>query len=103
MGQAGYGLILLGGILATVSSANASIMAASRISFAMGRDGLMPEWFNEIHSRFRTPYRSIVVTGGLTMILLVILGSHLELIAEVGAFLSLLLYAFICLACGGFR
>ena len=33
MGQAGYGLILLGGILATVSSANASIMAASRISF----------------------------------------------------------------------
>ena len=99
MGQAGYALILLGGILATVSSANASIMAASRISFAMGRDRLMPEWFNEIHARFRTPYRSIVVTGGLTMILLVILGSHLELIAEVGAFLSLLLYAFICLAC----
>jgi amino acid transporter/nucleotide-binding universal stress UspA family protein len=99
MGQAGYGLILLGGILATVSSANASIMAASRISFAMGRDRLMPEWFNEIHGRFRTPYRSILVTGGLTMILLVILGSHLELIAEVGAFLSLLLYAFICLAC----
>ena len=99
MGQTGYGLILLGGILATVSSANASIMAASRISFAMGRDGLMPEWFNEIHRRFRTPYRSIMVTGGVTMILLVILGSQLELIAEVGAFLSLLLYAFICLAC----
>ena len=51
MGQVGYALILLGGILATVSSANASIMAASRISFAMGRDGLMPEWFNEIHRR----------------------------------------------------
>ena len=33
------------------------------------------------------------------MFLLVILGSHLELIAEVGAFLSLLLYAFISLAC----
>ena len=99
MGKTGYTLILLGGIFATVSSANASIMAASRISFAMGRDGLMPDWFNQIHERFRTPYRSIVVTGGLTMILLVILGSHLELIAEVGAFLSLLLYAFISLAC----
>jgi amino acid transporter/nucleotide-binding universal stress UspA family protein len=99
MGQTGYALIMIGGILATVSSANASIMAASRISFAMGRDGLMPEWFNQIHSGFRTPYRSILVTGGVTMILLVILGSHLELIAEVGAFLSLLLYAFICLAC----
>ncbi len=99
MGRAGYSLLLLGGVFATVSSANASIMAASRISFAMGRDGLMPDWFNQIHPRFRTPYRSILVTGGLTMILLVILGSHLELIAEVGAFLSLLLYAFISLAC----
>jgi amino acid transporter len=99
MGKTGYYIILLGGIFATVSSANASIMAASRISFAMGRDRLMPDWFNEIHPRFRTPYRSIFVTGGLTMFLLVILGSHLELIAEVGAFLSLLLYAFISLAC----
>ena len=99
MGKTGYSLILLGGIFATVSSANASIMAASRISFAMGRDRLMPDWFNTIHPRFRTPYRSIFITGGLTMVLLVILGSHLELIAEVGAFLSLLLYAFISLAC----
>jgi amino acid transporter len=99
MGRTGYSLLMLGGIFATVSSANASIMAASRISFAMGRDHLMPDWFNQIHRRFRTPYRSIVVTGGLTMFLLVILGSHLELIAEVGAFLSLLLYAFISLAC----
>ncbi len=99
MGRTGYGLVLLGGIFATVSSANASIMAASRISFAMGRDRLMPDWFNQIHLRFKTPYRSILVTGGLTIILLLILGSHLELIAEVGGFLSLMLYAFISLAC----
>jgi len=99
MGKTGYYIILLGGIFATVSSANASIMAASRICFAMGRDRLMPDWFNKVHGRFRTPYRSILITGGLTMFLLVILGTHLELIAEVGAFLSLLLYAFISLAC----
>lgn len=99
MGRTGHVLVLLGGILATVSSANASIMAASRISFAMGRDHLMPDWFNQIHLRFRTPYRSIAATGGLTLILLVILGSRLELLAEVAAFLSLLLYALTCLAC----
>ncbi|NIO09502.1 MAG: amino acid transporter, partial [Deltaproteobacteria bacterium] len=34
MGQGGYLIVLVGGILATVSSANASVMAASRISFA---------------------------------------------------------------------
>jgi amino acid transporter/nucleotide-binding universal stress UspA family protein len=99
MGGWGLGLILLGGILATVSSANASIMAASRISFAMGRDQLMPDWFNRIHSRFKTPSRSIGVTGGLTMILLIFLGGHLELLAEVAGFLSLVLYSLITLSC----
>lgn len=99
LGQGGYFLVLLGGILATVSSANASVMAASRISFAMGRDELMPDWFNQIHSRFRTPYRSIGVTTGLTMLLLVAIGRHLELLAEVAGFLSLVLYSLITLAC----
>lgn len=99
MGQGGYILVLAGGILATVSSANASVMAASRISFAMGRDQIMSEWFNQIHSRFRTPYRSIGVTTGLTMLLIVVLGRHLELLAEVAGFLSLVLYGLIALAC----
>lgn len=99
MGGGGYAIILIGGILATVSSANASVMAASRISFAMGRDQLMPDWFNDIHKRFKTPYRSILITGILTMIILVSLGNHLELLAEVAGFLSLVLYSLITIAC----
>lgn len=99
MGNGGYILVLVGGILATVSSANASVMAASRISFAMGRDQLMTDWFNQIHARFRTPFRSIAVTTALTMLLLVFIGRHLELLAEVAGFLSLVLYSLITLAC----
>jgi amino acid transporter len=41
--------------MATVSSANASIMSASRISFAMGRDKLIWDWLNVVHPRFRVP------------------------------------------------
>ena len=103
MGSAGYVLILMGGIFATVSSANASIMAASRICFAMGRDSLMSNWFNVIHPRFKTPSRSIVVTGGITIALLIIFRAHLELMAEAASFLSLILYALICLACMAMR
>lgn len=99
MGQWGYFLILLGGILATVSSANASVLAASRISFAMGRDQTMPDWLNQIHRRFKTPHLSIGVTTVLTMLLLVILGGHLEILAEVAGFLSLVLYSLITLSC----
>ncbi len=99
MGNGGYILVLFGGILATVSSANASVLAASRVNFAMGRDQLMPDWLNQIHSRFKTPYRSIAATTGLTMLLLVLLGGHLKLLAEVAGFLSLVLYSLITLAC----
>lgn len=99
VGKTGYLLILLGGILATVSSANASVLAASRVSFAMGRDQIMPEWFNLIHGRFKTPYLSITITTGLTLFLLLVLGRHLEVLAEVAGFLSLVLYSLITLSC----
>ncbi len=97
MGGFGAFAIIVGGIFATVSSANASIMSASRINFAMGRDKLIPEWLNKVHPNFLTPSRSIVTTGAL--ILLMLFTSRLELLAEVAGFLSLLLYALVCLAC----
>ena len=97
MGPLGRGAILLGAVLATVSSANASIMSASRISFAMGRDSLIWEWLNEVHARFRVPHRAIVVTGALTVV--VILAGDIELLAEAAGLLHLLLYGLMSLAC----
>ncbi|MGD2120710.1 MAG: universal stress protein [Gemmatimonadota bacterium] len=97
MGPIGRSAILLGAVLATVSSANASIMSASRISFAMGRDSLIWEWLNEVHARFRVPHRAIVVTGVLTV--LVILIGDIEILAEAAGLLHLLLYGLMSLAC----
>ncbi len=97
MGPLGRGAILLGAVLATVSSANASIMSASRISFAMGRDSLIWEWLNEVHARFRVPHRAIFVTGALTIV--VILIGDIELLAEAAGLLHLLLYGLMSTAC----
>lgn len=97
MGPVGRGAILLGAVLATVSSANASIMSASRISFAMGRDSLIWEWLNEVHARFRVPHRAIVVTGALTIGVIFI--GDLEMLAEAAGLLHLLLYGLMSLAC----
>ncbi|MGI5816618.1 MAG: amino acid permease [Armatimonadota bacterium] len=97
MGGFGRWLIMIAAIMATVSSANASIMAASRISFAMGRDRLVPEWLNEIHERFRVPHRAIIVTGLLAIGF--VFAGGLELLAEVSGFLHLVLYALISVAC----
>ncbi|MFH1765473.1 MAG: amino acid permease [Gemmatimonadota bacterium] len=97
MGSLGRAAMLLGAVLASVSSANASIMSASRISFAMGRDSLVWEWLNEVHPRFRVPHRAIIVTGGLTF--LVITVGDIEILAEAAGLLHLLLYGLMSLAC----
>jgi APA family basic amino acid/polyamine antiporter len=38
-----------------------SILAAPRVYFAMAKDGLLFAWVNEVHPRFRTPHRAIML------------------------------------------
>lgn len=97
MGTFGRVAMLAGAVLATVSSANASIMSASRISFAMGRDEMMWPWMNVVHPRFRVPHRAVLVTGAL--ILIVILLGDIELLAEAAGLLHLLMYGLMSVAC----
>ena len=53
LGTPGGWAIITAGLLATVSSATASIMAASRINLAMARDGLIPEWLSAVFKGIR--------------------------------------------------
>lgn len=93
----GGALVILGcGLLATLSSANASIMSASRAVFALSRDRLAPRRLAAVNARFGTPHVSLAVAGGLTAGL--ILTGRTELLAQVASVLHLFLYALICLA-----
>jgi amino acid transporter/nucleotide-binding universal stress UspA family protein len=92
----GFALITFAGLLATASSANASILASSRINFAMGRDKLVTAWLNDIHDKFATPYRSIAVTGGI--ILAFILVGDVKVLAKAGSVLHLIVYGLMNLA-----
>ena len=96
MGPVGAIAMLFGGLLATASSANASILASSRINFAMGRDGIVSSELNEIHDRFGTPYLSIAITGGF--ILLFILVADVGTLATMGSVLHLVIYGLLNLA-----
>jgi nucleotide-binding universal stress UspA family protein len=101
LGPAGAVAMLGGGLLATASSANASILASSRINFAMGRDRLVTPDLNEIHPRFGTPYRSIAVTGGL--ILAFIVAADVQTLSTLGSLLHLIIYGLLNLALIVFR
>ncbi|MFC6732400.1 amino acid permease [Haladaptatus sp. DYSN1] len=97
MGSIGALVMIVGAVLATVSSANASILSAARVNFAMGRDRILVNWLNEVHGRFRTPYRAITVTGIITLVLIAI-GVGIGTLAEVASFMYLVTYALVHVA-----
>ncbi|UIP00693.1 amino acid permease [Halobaculum sp. CBA1158] len=86
-------VMTLGALLATASSANASILASARINFAMGRDRIVTNWLNEIHPNYATPYRSILLTGGLIVVFIALLGRDIEVLAKAASVLHLIVYA----------
>ena len=45
-----------------------TLLAQTRIFYAMSRDGLLPPVFSHVHPRFRTPYRSTLLTGAIVAI-----------------------------------
>jgi amino acid transporter/nucleotide-binding universal stress UspA family protein len=102
IGPAGAVAMLFGGLLATASSANASILASSRINFAMGRDRLITPALNEVHPRFATPYRSIAITGGLILFFIVAAnvagGNTVVLLSGFASFLHLVIYGLLNIA-----
>ncbi|QSW97794.1 amino acid permease [Haloterrigena alkaliphila] len=99
----GVTLISLAAMLATASSANASILSSARINFAMGRDKIVTDELNEIHPRYATPYRSILLTGGVIIVFIVALGQDLEILSKAASVLHLIVYALMNVALIAFR
>lgn len=91
------GLIMLGaGVLATLSSANASILSASRAVLALARDGHAPAGLRAIHPERHTPHRALITVGLLVAATTLI--RRMELLAEVASVLHLLMYGLICVS-----
>jgi APA family basic amino acid/polyamine antiporter len=61
------------------------MMGQPRIFFAMSRDRLFPESISKVHPRFRTPYRTTIITGVVVglVALLIPIGTAAEL-ANIG-------------------
>ena len=64
-------IMVLGGLASTMSALNATVYSSSRVSFAMGRDRDLPAIFGRIHSRNKTPYLAIWISGILIMLVAV--------------------------------
>ena len=48
-------------IFSTFGMLSGSILSAPRVYYAMGRDGLLFRWLGEVHPRYRTPHRALLL------------------------------------------
>lgn len=95
MGRPGWIIMGIAALLAFISTANAGIMAASRYPLALSRDGLLPGFLRKIHPRFKTPYVSVLITGGLMILALFM---KLNTLVKAASTVLILTYTFSCLA-----
>ncbi|PGF16559.1 amino acid transporter [Natrinema sp. CBA1119] len=96
LGAAGAFAIVFGGLLATMSSANASVLSTSRAIYAVSKDALLPRRASHINLRYGTPHVALGMAGG--PILVLVATGRVELLAEVASFLHLVMYGLICVA-----
>jgi amino acid transporter len=96
LGPAGALVIIVGGLLATMSSANASILSTSRAIYGVSKDALLPRRASRINLRYGTPHVALGMAGGPVVVLAAT--GQVQLLAEVASFLHLIMYGLMCVA-----
>jgi amino acid transporter/nucleotide-binding universal stress UspA family protein len=92
----GIVLVLGGGVFATLSALNATVLASSRVAFSMGRDWMLPHSLSRIHSQKRTPVLAISISGLLFIAISVFL--PLETIGVASSLLFLMTFSLVNVA-----
>jgi amino acid transporter len=96
LGAPGALAVVLGGLLATMSSANASVLSTSRAIYAVSKDALLPARASRINLRWGTPHVALGLAGG--PILVLVATGRVQVLAEVASFLHLVQYGLICVS-----
>ena len=92
----GVFLILAGGLFATLSALNATILASSRVAFSMGRDWMLPHNLSQIHPVRKTPVVAISITGLLFLISAIFL--PIQTLGNASSLLFLLTFSMVNIA-----
>ena len=102
LGSAGAGVVWLLVIVSATGSIIGSIMSASRVYYAMARDGLLFKWLDNIHPKYQTPTHAIIAHCVWGAMILIIRGTFETIVAGM-VFAILIFYIFTTLALFKFR
>jgi len=83
-------MLLIGGIISTMSALNATIFSSSRVAFAMGRDRNFPTFFSKVHKKNFTPHLSIIFS--LFIVVIMAISLPIEDVASAADIMFLLLF-----------
>jgi amino acid transporter len=62
-GPIGAVILTLAALFSIAGNTSSSMTSTPRVTYALARDGLLPDWFGRVSERFRTPANSIVFMG----------------------------------------
>lgn len=101
-GNIGATIISLVVIISATGSINGTMMSASRLYYAMAREGLLFNWFNHLHPQCKTPTHSIIAHC-IWGIALLVIRQNFETIVSGMVFTILIFYIITTLAFFKFR
>ncbi|MCE9607336.1 MAG: amino acid permease [Planctomycetia bacterium] len=91
------GLISLGAVAGMTSVLLVMLLSQPRVLLAMARDGLLPQkFFGAVHEKFRTPYKSTILTGFFVAAASSLL--PLDVLADMTNIGTLLAFVMVCAA-----
>ncbi len=92
----GGALISIGILIGSIAAVNSIVFSASRVSFAMGRDGNLPGACGKLHKSNQTPSTALIISG--LIIVIAVLTLPLASVAAVADILILLLFTLVNVA-----
>jgi APA family basic amino acid/polyamine antiporter len=72
LGSFGGNLMSLGIVASTLGAINSNLLTTPRVTFAMGRDGLLSPRLGEVHTRYGTPAKAIILHAVMASLLVAI-------------------------------
>jgi APA family basic amino acid/polyamine antiporter len=84
--------LLAGGMIVccTLGAINANVMATARVTYAMGRDRVLSDWFGQLDDKSATPRNALLLHGTWTSVL--IFSGSFDLLADMYVFITWLVY-----------
>jgi len=61
-------LVICAALLGLVSTLNGMYVASSRLLFALGRGGMLPQWFAYVHPEHHTPQNAVLFVGVISLL-----------------------------------